>query len=73
MDIYLANEHAFYLTTQVPLEIARDRLEQKKASLVAGSVGALISRPKPEEIQVVSVESRLEPFWLVKAVVDRNK
>ena len=69
MDIYLANEHAFLLTTQVSLEIARDRLEQKKASLVAGSVGALLSRPKPEEIQVVSVESRLEPFWLINVSV----
>jgi len=76
MDIYLATEHAFLLTTQISLEVARDRLEQKKASLVAGSVGALLSRPKPEEIQVVSVESRLEPFWLINVFVhttyDRN-
>jgi len=76
MDIYIANERAFLLTSQIPLEIARDRLEQKKASLVAGGVGALISRPRPEEIQVVSVESRLEPFWLVNVFVrttyDRN-
>jgi hypothetical protein len=29
--------------------------------------GTLISRPNPAEIQVVSVESRLQPFWLVSA------
>jgi hypothetical protein len=69
MDIYLADERAFFLASQFSLEVARDRLEQKKASLVAGSVGALISRPKPEEIQVVSVESRLEPFWLINVFV----
>ncbi len=76
MDIYLATERAFFLTPLVSLEVARDRLEQKKASLIAGNVGALISRPKPEEIQIVSVESRLEPFWLINVFVhttyDRN-
>jgi hypothetical protein len=76
MDIYLANERAFFLTPQVSLEVARDRLEQKKASLVAGSVGALLTRPKPEEFQVVSVQSRLEPYWLINVFVhtiyDRN-
>ena len=76
MDIYLANERAFFLTPQFSQEIARDRLEQKKASLIAGGVGALLARPKPEEIQVLSVESRLEPFWLINVFVhttyDRN-
>jgi hypothetical protein len=69
MDISLANERAFLLTSQISLDVARDRLEQKKANLVAGSLGALLARPKPEEIQVVSVESRLEPFWLINVFV----
>jgi hypothetical protein len=69
MDIYLATERAFFLTPLVSLEVARDRLEQKKASLIAGNVGALISRPKPEEIQIMTVESRLEPFWLINVFV----
>jgi len=77
MDIYLANERAFQLTSQFSVEVARDRLEQKKTSLVAGTVGSLISRPKPEEIQLVSVESRLEAFWLISVFVrtayDRNR
>jgi len=65
MDIYLADESAFHLVPQFSLEVARDRLEQKKAGLVAGNLGVLLSRPKPEEIQIVSVESRLESFWLI--------
>jgi hypothetical protein len=77
MDIYLATEHAFQLVPQFSVEVARDRLEQKKTSLVAGTVGSLISRPKPEEIQLVSVEKRLEAFWLVSVVArtayDRNR
>jgi hypothetical protein len=76
MEIYLATERAFHLIPQITVEVAQDRLEQKKTNLVAGTVGALLSRPKPEEIQVVSLESRLEPFWLICAFMhtafDRN-
>jgi hypothetical protein len=77
MDIYLAPEHAYHLIPQFTLEVARDRVEQKKTNLVAGMVGALLSRPKPEEIQLVSVENRLEPFWHIavtaRTVFDRSK
>lgn len=69
MEIYLATERAFHLTPQISLDVARDRLEQKKTGLVAGTVGAMLSRPKPEEIQAVSVESRLEAFWLINVLV----
>jgi len=76
MDIYLADERAFQLIPQFTLEVARDRLEQKKTNLVSGTLGSMFSRPKPEEIQFVSVENRLEPFWLVSVFVhtafDRN-
>lgn len=65
MDIFLATERAFHLIPQITLEVAQDRLEQKKTSLVSGTMGALISRPKPEDIQLVSVESRLEAFWQI--------
>jgi hypothetical protein len=69
MDIYLATERAFHLIPQISLEVARDRLEQKKTSLVTGTLGALIARPKPEDIQIVSFESRLEAFWLINVFV----
>jgi hypothetical protein len=66
MDIYLAQELAYNFIPQFSLETAREQLNQKKAQWVAGALGALISRPKPEEIQLVSTENRLEPFWQVK-------
>jgi hypothetical protein len=69
MDIYLAAERAFHLIPQISLEVARDRLEQKKTSLVTGTFGLLIARPKPEDIQIVSFESRLEAFWLIDVFV----
>jgi len=76
MDITLADERAFNVMPQFTFEVARDRLEQKKTSLVTSGLGAVFSRPKPEEIQFVSVESRVESFWLVTVLVhtayDRN-
>lgn len=65
MEISLAEERAYYFVPQISLDIARDRIEKKKTSLVAGMFGNLISRPNPAEIQVISVENRLEPYWVV--------
>jgi hypothetical protein len=67
MEISLAEEHAYYFVPQISLDIARDRIEKKKTTLVAGMFGSLISRPNPNEIEVVSVENRLEPYWVVTA------
>ena len=67
MEISLAEEHAYYFVPQISLEAARDRIEKKKTTLVAGMFGTLISRPNPAEIQVISVENRLEPYWEVTA------
>jgi hypothetical protein len=69
MDIFLAVERAFRLVPQITVEVARDRVEQKKASLVTGTLGALITRPKAEDIQFVSFESRLEAFWVINVLV----
>jgi hypothetical protein len=67
MEIILAEEHAYYFLPQISLEAARERVEKKKTTLVAGMFGTLISRPNPAEIQVISVENRLEPYWEVTA------
>lgn len=76
MDIYLAPEQIFYYVPHFTLEIARDRVEQKKVGLVAGTVGAIFTRPKPEEITLISMENRFEPLWQVSAAsrtrFDRN-
>lgn len=77
MEIFLANERAFHLIPHISLEVARDRVEQKKINLVSGTLGSLLSRPKPEDIQLVSVESRLEAFWQISVFVhssyERNR
>lgn len=67
MEISLAEEHAYYFVPQISLDVARDRVEKKKTTLVAGMFGNLISRPGPGDIQVISIENRLQPFWMVSA------
>lgn len=77
MDISLAEERAFQLAPQVPFDVARVRVDDKRTNLVAGMMGALLSRPKPDDIHLVSTESRMEPFWLVtiasRTRYDRNR
>jgi hypothetical protein len=77
MEISIADEQAYHYVPQVSPEVAHDRVEQKKTQLVAGTMGALISRPKPEEIRLLGMENRLEPFWLItistRTVYDRNR
>jgi len=77
MEIILANERAFYFIPQITLEVAQDRLEQKKTGLVAGTMGSLISRPKPEEIQLIAIENRMEAFWQIsvstRTAYERNR
>ena len=65
MEITLAQEHAYCFVPQISLEVARDRIEKKKTTLVAGMFGTLISRPNPADIQEISRENRLEPYWVV--------
>ena len=77
INIFLANERVFHFVPQTPVEVAIDRLEQKKTQLVVGTMGALFSRPKMEDIQLVSVENRLEAFWelavSLRTVYKRNR
>jgi hypothetical protein len=67
MDIYLATEYAYHIVPQFSIDVARDRVEQKKVNVVAGTLGALFSRAKPEELTLVTSENRVEPFWLLAA------
>ncbi len=77
MEISLAEEHANHYVPQFTLEVARDRVEQRKVQLMAGTMGSLLGRLKPEDIQLLGVENRLEPFWLVtissRTVYDRTR
>jgi len=66
MEISLAEERAFLLVPQILPGAARDQVEKKKATQVAGVFGTLLARPNPAEIQIVSVENRLESYWTLR-------
>lgn len=63
MDITLASERLFRLIPKVSLEVARAKVEEKKVSLIAGTLGSLLSRPNPADIALVAEQQRWEPFW----------
>ncbi len=77
MDIYICKESAYHHFPQVSVEVAIDRLEQKKVQHVSGTLGSIFSRTKPEDIELVSVENRLEAYWVIKVhlrtVYERNR
>ena len=66
MEISLADERAFLLTPKVTRDEARARVDAKRTTLVAGTIGATIARVKPEAITFISAGARLMPFWHVK-------
>jgi len=77
MDISLTEERAYHYDPQFNPEVARDRVEQKKVQLMAGTMGSLFGQIKPEDIQFIGMENRLEPYWLVtissRTVYDRSR
>jgi hypothetical protein len=77
VEVSLAEEHAYHYIPQFTIEVARDRVEQRKVQLVAGTMGSLLGRLKTEDIHLVGGENRLEPFWLVtissRTVYDRTR
>ena len=77
MEISLVDEQAFHFVPLITVEVAHDRVEQKKTQMVSGPLGALFNRMKPEEVQLLGVENRLEAYWQVtissRTVYDRAR
>jgi hypothetical protein len=76
MEIVVTRERIFRLVPRIDLAGARAKVEEKRVSLVAGTMGAFFSRPNPEEIRLISSEHRLEPIWHIRVeartTYDRN-
>jgi hypothetical protein len=58
-------------------DVAQQQAIEKRTSIVGGGLGGLLSRPKPEEVDLAYAEFRYEAFWHVVATVryvfERNK
>ena len=77
MDVRLAPTHIYTLNPTLDFEAAEQQAIDKRITTVAGGLGGLFSRPKPEEVDLVYKEIRYESFWHavcnVRYVFERNK
>lgn len=77
MDIQLAEQKIFALNEKITVEQARLRAMDKRTGLFAGGVNVLLQRVKPEEVELLAMQKRWEPFWHVscatRQVYDRTR
>jgi hypothetical protein len=65
VDITLGEPRIYGLEPRLTFEDIRRRAEDKRASAVAGGLGGLLQRPKPEDVALVASQRRVEPVWHV--------
>jgi hypothetical protein len=65
MDIQLAEQKIFALNEKIPLEQARLRAMDKRTTLFTSGMNVLLQRIKPEEVELLALQKRWEPFWNV--------
>jgi hypothetical protein len=77
MDIHLGTTHIYALNPALDFATAQQQATDKRLSVVAGGLGGLLSRPKPEEVDLTYWESRYEAFWhlvcTVRYIFERKK
>jgi hypothetical protein len=65
MDIQLAEQKIFALNEKITVEKARLRAMDKRTTLFTSGVNVLLQRIKPEEVELLAMQRRWEPFWNV--------
>jgi hypothetical protein len=77
MDIQLAEQRIFALEERMPFEETKQKAMDKRSTAFGGGLGALLQRPKTEDVVLLASQRRLEPFWHVscraKYVYDRRR
>ena len=66
MELHVADEQAAVLREIIGPQEALQRADSAKVSAF-GNLNKLLFRPKEEDIQLGTIERRLDPFWHVKA------
>ena len=69
MELRLPQTHVYTLNPSIDFESARQQAFDKRVGVVAGGLGGLLSRPKPDDVELVYEEVRLEPFWHIACTV----
>jgi hypothetical protein len=65
MDIQLGTQRILVLEDRESADVLRQRAMDKRSQAFASGIGSLLSRPKAEEIELVTSQRRLEAFWHV--------
>lgn len=65
MEIELAPQRIFALEDRLSFDEIRQRAMDKRSTAVAGGLGGLLQRPRPEDITLTGSQRRVEPFWFV--------
>ena len=63
MQLRLPQTHIYALKPSLDFESAKQQAFDKRVGVVAGGLGGLLSRPKPDDVELVYDEVRLESFW----------
>ena len=69
MDVHLTTGHVYVLTPTLEFETAKQQATDQRLKVVAGGLGGLLSRPKPEEVDLAYSEVRFEAFWHIVCAV----
>jgi len=77
MDIQLGTQRILVIDEREGLEQLRQRAMDKRSGAFGGGLGSLLQRPKAEDVDLVTTQRRLEPFWHVagraRYVYDRRR
>jgi hypothetical protein len=65
MDIQLGSERIFALREKEAVDALRQRAMDRRTQSFGGGLGGLLQRPKAEDVELVTSQRRLEPFWHV--------
>ena len=65
MDIQLADQHIYRLDDRLTPEEIRQRAMDRRAGAFGSGLENIFSRPKPDDIELIDSQRRLEPFWHV--------
>jgi hypothetical protein len=65
MDVTLAQERVFVLDERLTFDEIQQHAMDRRVQAFGSGIGALLQRPKPDEITLVAKQRRLEPLWHV--------
>lgn len=65
MDVTLAQERVFVLEERLSFDEIQQRAMDRRVQAFGSGIGALLQRPKPDEISLIAKQRRLEPLWHV--------